>query len=114
MGDKLTLSTDDNNLAVLAPMEHSLALGFNGDQENISPRGNSNNGAIYLFVGSSEAWRQQAYINPPNNNTTFAFKLLPSIALDGTGDSLTSDRGHKYSLSLLLPLFGYSCNANLS
>jgi hypothetical protein len=87
-GTRISLSSDGNVLAVVAPSERSAAKGINGDQADNSI---GYAGAVYLFKNTAGQWRQQAYVKSPDSvepgygsNSTFGI----SLSLSGDGDSL--------------------------
>jgi hypothetical protein len=75
-GSSVALSGD--TLAVGAPFEDSNAIGINsgGQNDNSFPDA----GAVYVFVRSSGAWTQQAYIK--GSNTSSSDHFGSSISLD--------------------------------
>jgi hypothetical protein len=82
-GSSVSLSADGGILAVGAPSESSAATGIDGDQTDDSAPAA---GAVYLFVLSGGAWRQQAYVKPSYTGEVDTFGR--TVALDGSGARL--------------------------
>ncbi|MFN7924107.1 MAG: FG-GAP repeat protein [Bryobacteraceae bacterium] len=76
-GRSVSLSGD--TLVVGAVDEDSNAKGVNGNQ---SDNGAINSGAAYVFVRSSGAWAQQAYLKASNTDTNDFFGIAVSISGD--------------------------------
>jgi cysteine-rich repeat protein len=84
-GTSVALSGDGNILAVGADGESSHATGINGDQDDVSTAGE---GAVYVFVRTSEMWSQRAYVKPPLAlDRAFSGS---AVALSGDGEVLAS------------------------
>ncbi len=79
----VALSADGSTLAVSACNESSAAGGIGGDQADDAADGA---GAVYVFVRSGSAWRQQAYVKASNTGAEDRFGW--SIALSADGSTL--------------------------
>lgn len=80
-GFSLALSADGSTLAVGAYLEDSAATGIDGDQGNNL---RSDAGAVYVYVHSGMAWKQQAYIKASNTDTTDRFGYSVALSADGS------------------------------
>ncbi|MGB5080336.1 MAG: hypothetical protein WBO23_06300 [Burkholderiales bacterium] len=81
-GISVALSGDGNTLAVGATGEDSNTTGINSTPNDLA----SSAGAVYLFVRSTGAWSQQAYVKPLNTGGSDQFGM--SVVLSGDGDTL--------------------------
>ena len=79
----MSLSSDDNTLAVGVPGEDSSATGINGDE---SSNGASASSAVYLFSRTETSWNQQAYLKASNTGDFDSFG--ESLVLSGDGNTL--------------------------
>ena len=79
-GRAVALSGDGDTLVVSATAEASNATGINGDQSNNLA---SFSGAAYVFVRSSGAWSQQAYIKASNAGVFDRFGNAVALSSDG-------------------------------
>lgn len=82
-GGTIALSSAGTTLAVGALGDDSGSNGINGDQDGT---GDSDSGAVFVFVRDGLDWEQQAYIKSSNSSLNDAFGT--SVALSGTGDVL--------------------------
>ncbi|MEW8624852.1 MAG: hypothetical protein AB2551_03800 [Candidatus Thiodiazotropha sp.] len=80
-GTGISLSGDGDTLAVAALGEQSNATGINGDQTDNSTH---SAGAVYLYVRSGGAWRQEAYIKASNTDVADHFGSSVKLSEDGT------------------------------
>ncbi len=79
-GNAVTLSTDGNTLAIGSYTENSGSIGINGDEaDNTVTRA----GAVYIFIRSDDAWRQQAYIKSSNSDGGDRFGRAIALSSDG-------------------------------
>ena len=76
-GDSVAVSGD--TVVIGADGEASNATGVNGNQSDNSIPGA---GAAYVFVRDGTNWTQQAYLKPPNTNSSRQFGF--SVAVSGT------------------------------
>jgi hypothetical protein len=75
----VSVSVSDDTVVVGAPYENSNATGVNGDQSDNSASGA---GAVYVFVRSSGAWTQQAYLKASNTDAGDGFGVSVSVSDD--------------------------------
>ena len=82
-GYSVSISDNNETLAVSAATENSGATGINGNQADNSA---TSSGAVYIFTRSGNIWSQQAYIKASNTeaNDLFGFNLT----LSGDGNTL--------------------------
>lgn len=80
-GNALELSADGSTILVGAPYEASLAIGINGDENDLS---NPDSGAAYLFKQNSSSWQQEAYIKSSNGDISDLFGSSLSLNWDGS------------------------------
>ncbi|CDN89926.1 Integrin alpha beta-propellor repeat-containing protein [Hydrogenophaga intermedia] len=78
-GTSLALSADGQTLAIGAPSERSAST-------NPLDNNGSDNGAVYLFTRSGDAWQQRAYIKA--SNTDQGDRFGTSLALSADGQTL--------------------------
>jgi hypothetical protein len=83
-GSAVAVSADGNTLAVGAYAERSAATGINGDQSDNSI---GDNGAVYVFTRSGNAWSQQAYLKASNANPAL-LSFGDSVSLSADGNTL--------------------------
>jgi hypothetical protein len=83
-GGSVSISGDGNTVAIGAEAEQSGSTGINGpgSTEPVVRLA----GAAYVFVRSSGAWTQQAYIKPSNTSEQDLFGI--SLSLSGDGNTL--------------------------
>ncbi len=79
----IEFSADGSTLAIGSPFDNGIASGIDGDQFDHS--GNAQ-GAVFVFVQTSDGWQQQAYIKASNPDVWDLFGL--SLALSGDGNTL--------------------------
>ena len=72
------LSISGDTFVASADGEASSATGVNGDQSNNDA---PYSGAVYVFTGAGQSWRQQAYLKASNSTTMEEFG--EAVALDG-------------------------------
>ncbi|QIE59884.1 integrin [Rasiella rasia] len=83
-GYSVSISDNNETIAVSAVTEDSNTTGINGNQADNSA---TNSGAVYIFTRVGNVWAQQAYIKASNAeaNDLFGFNL----SLSGDGNTLT-------------------------
>ena len=80
-GTSLALSGDGNTLAVGAPLEHSAAVGINGNALDNSA---AYSGAVYVYGRTSAGtWVQQTYIKASNTGAGDRFGTALALSHDG-------------------------------
>lgn len=82
-GYSVSISDNNETIAVSAVTEDSNTTGINGNQADNSA---TNSGAVYIFTRTGNVWAQQAYIKASNAeaNDLFGFNL----SLSGDGNTL--------------------------
>ena len=80
-GNKLSLSSDGNTLAVGAYLEDSNATGVNSAGQADDSAVDS--GAVYVFTRSNNSWSQQAYLKASNTEAGDWFGCAVSLSGDG-------------------------------
>jgi hypothetical protein len=91
-GRAIALSDDGNTLAVGADFESSGAPFVNGNEQDITAFGA---GAVYVFVRSSGAWSQQAYVKASDASTQSHFGISVSLSADGNLLAVGASRAAK-------------------
>ena len=79
-GVRLALNGNGNTLAVVAPMEDSVARGINGSQADDSA---TDSGAAYLFSRTGTTWVQRAYLKGSNTEAFDEFGSSVAVSRDG-------------------------------
>ena len=82
-GSTIALSGDGRTLVVDAADEDGEMGGINGAQYAGEQDPDPSDGALYVFVNTSGAWSQQAYIKSSNIGTNDLFGLRLAITRDG-------------------------------
>ncbi len=92
-GVSVALSEDGDTLAVGADREDGSGTGVGGTSDDLG----DDNGAVYVFVRTADAWSEQAYVKPSNGGPDDRFGR--DVALAADGDTLAAGAPNEDSTS---------------
>ncbi len=105
-GSAVSISVDGSTIAVYARWEDSISTGVNGNENDNS---SDAAGAVYVFVGSGNSWRQEAYIK----SSVYPDRLGEAqLSLSGDGNTLAI--GVRENSRLTLAMDSTDANDELS